>query len=194
MKNLIVRAVFVACAGVGLSFWSAQATSPVPTTGLDLRNTDTGEPLDLSTAADEGRDTPGVKSFLRTGVDPYLQDKSCLKQGETLYLEACSGCHGHVGEGKIGPGLNDSYWTYPKNATDQGLFETIFGGARGQMGPHNDLTLDEILLVMAWVRYLYKDDAKDATWLTKEQKKDFRPFKTGEEFPDNEPGMCARKE
>ena len=58
-------------------------------------------------------------------------------------------------EGKVGPGLNDNYWTYPKNKTDKGLFETIFGGAQGMMGPHNDLQLNETLLVMAWIRHLY---------------------------------------
>ncbi len=69
--------------------------------------------------------------------------KACLPKGEEVYLTSCSGCHGHVGEGKVGPGLNDAYWTYPKNKTDKGLFETIFGGAQGMMGPHNDLQLDE---------------------------------------------------
>ncbi len=169
----------------------ALAAEPVPTTSLDLRNTDTGDPIDLSTSQEEGRSTPAVKKFLQTGVDPYIEDKSCLPKGETLYLEACSGCHGQIAEGKIGPGLNDDYWTYPKNVTDQGLFETIFGGARSQMGPHNDLTLDEILKTMAWVRHLYKDDVKDAAWLTAEQKKAFQPYKVGETFPENAPGLCA---
>jgi hypothetical protein len=34
-------------------------------------------------------------------------------------------CHGHIGEGKIGPGLADNYWTYPQNTTDAGLFSTV---------------------------------------------------------------------
>jgi cytochrome c-L len=50
-------------------------------------------------------------------------------------LTACSGCHGHEAEGKLGPGLADDYWTYPAAATDQGLFEVLFGGANGMMGP-----------------------------------------------------------
>ncbi|TWB23392.1 cytochrome cL apoprotein [Nitrospirillum amazonense] len=194
MKKLFVSLTLLTCAGVaaGGAWWtSARAAASLPPTSLDLRNTDTGEPLDLSMAQEEGRDTPGVRKFFQTGVDPYLEDKSCLKKGEVIYLEACSGCHGHVGEGKIGPGLNDDYWTYPKNETDQGLFETIFGGARAQMGPHYDLTLDEILKVMAWVRHLYKDDVKHAPWLTDAQKKNFRPFKVGEKFPEDAPGMCA---
>ena len=97
--------------------------------------------------------------------------KSCLPKAQELFLVACSGCHGHVGEGKIGPGLNDNYWTYPKNTTDKGLFETIYGGARGQMGPHSDLQLNEILLIMAWIRHLYHGPIDDAAWLTPEQKK-----------------------
>jgi cytochrome c-L len=167
------------------------ATDPVPPTSLDFRNTDTGEPLDLSNSQPEGRSTPAVKKFLQSGVDPYIEDKSCLPKGEVSFLEACSGCHGQIGEGKIGPGLNDNYWTYPKNVTDKGLFETIYGGARSQMGPHNDLPLDEILKIMAWVRHLYKDDVKDASWLTAEQKKAYRPYKIGETFAANAPGMCA---
>ncbi|WPP05946.1 cytochrome c(L), periplasmic [Methylocella tundrae] len=169
------------------------AETPIPPTALDFRNTVTGAPLDLSNAQPEGRDTPGVKAFFETGVDPYIDDKSCLKKGETVFLTACSGCHGEIGEGKIGPGLNDDYWTYPKNVTDQGLFETIFEGATAQMGPHSDLTLEEILQVMAWVRHLYKDDVKNAPWLNAAQKKNYTPYKLGEKFADDAPGMCADK-
>jgi len=169
------------------------AETPIPPTTLDFRNTVTGAPLDFSNAQPEGRDTPGVKSFFQTGIDPYIDDKSCLRKGEITYLTACSGCHGLEGEGKIGPGLNDDYWTYPKNVTDQGLFETIYEGATAQMGPHSDLTLDEILQVMAWVRHLYKDDVKSASWLNEAQKNNYTPYKLGEKFADNAPGMCADK-
>ncbi len=106
----------------------------------DFRNTITGEDLRVpETSAPEGRDTPAVKKFLATGINIYVEKKECLPKGEEIYLTSCSGCHGHVGEGKVGPGLNDAYWTYPKNKTDKGLFETIYGGAQGMMGPHNDL-------------------------------------------------------
>jgi cytochrome c-L len=142
-----------------------------------LRNTITGELLNLDDALPEGRDTPAVKKFLETGVNSYVENKGCLPKGEDLFLSACSGCHGHLAEGKVGPGLNDNYWTYPKNATDQGLFETIFGGAQAQMGPqYGSLTLDDILLVSAWVRRLYTGPAADAEWLSEEQKKTYRPY------------------
>lgn len=188
---------FVAIAGLSLaslSTWRAvaQDSSPpkLPPTSLDFRGTADGAPLDFSYAQKEGSDTKGVAEFFKTGKNPYFGDKSCLKAGESMFLTACSGCHGQVGEGKIGPGLNDDYWTYPKNQSDQGLFETIYGGASGQMGPHyGDLTLDQMLEVMAWVRHLYKDKVEGAVWLSDEQKKTFQPFKEGEKQTSNE-GQC----
>lgn len=144
---------------------------------LDFRNTVTGEPLDLGAAPPEGADTPAVEKFLATGVNPYNEKKSCLPLGEERFLTACSGCHGHVAEGKIGPALNDSYWRYEKNATDKGLFETIFGGATGQMGPmYGHLSLDDMLLAMSWIRHLYTGTAAEAEWLNDEQRKAFKPY------------------
>lgn len=143
---------------------------------LEFRNTVTGDVIDLSVGNQENRDLPAVKSFLATGINPYIEVKNCLPKGQELFLVACSGCHGHVGEGKIGPGLNDNYWTYPKNTTDKGLFETIWGGARSQMGPHSDLQINEILLLMAWIRHFYTGPVADAEWLTDAQKKEFKDY------------------
>jgi cytochrome c-L len=145
-----------------------------------FRNTITGDVLDISTAPKEGRDVEAVKKFLETGVNPFNELKECLPRGEFIYLSSCSGCHGHVAEGKVGPGLNDNYWTYPKNKTDKGLFETIFGGAQGMMGPHNDLQLNELLLAMAWIRHLYTGPVTGAKWLTAEQKATYTPYKLPE--------------
>lgn len=142
-----------------------------------FRHTETGQPLDLNLAKEEGRDTEAVKHFMATGENLYNEDSEALPQGEELYLTMCSGCHGHLAEGKIGPGLNDSYWTYRKNKTDVGIFETIFGGARGQMGPmYRNLSLDEMLHVMAWVRHLYTGDPSTATWLAEEKRQHFTPY------------------
>jgi cytochrome c-L len=143
---------------------------------LTFQHTITGETLDLNKAPQEGRDTPAVQQFLATGHDPYIEVAACLPKGEELFLVACSGCHGHVGEGKLGPGLNDNYWTYPKNVTDKGLFETIFAGAQGMMGPHWDLQLDEIMLIIAWIRHFYHGPIEDAVWLTPEQQAAFVQF------------------
>lgn len=142
-----------------------------------FRNTITGEALDLGKSPAEGRDTEAVKKFLETGINPYVEVKACLPKGEEAYLVSCSGCHGHLAEGKVGPGLNDAYWTYPKNKTDKGLFETIFGGAQGMMGPHGqDIQMDELLKLMAWIRHIYTGDVKEADWLTDAQKKEFKAY------------------
>jgi cytochrome c-L len=147
----------------------------------DFRHTITGEDLKvLENSPAEGRDTEAAKHFLETGLNLYTEVKACLPAGEEAYATACSGCHGHVAEGKVGPGLNDAYWTYPKNKSDKGLFETMYGGAQGMMGPHSDLTIDETLKLMAWIRHLYTGDIAEADWLTDEQKKSFKPYKLEE--------------
>lgn len=164
------------------------------TAGITFRNTITGEVLNFDDALPEGKDTAGVKQFMATGKNPYNEDPSCLKQGEQLFLSACSGCHGHLAEGKIGPGLNDDYWTYPQNETDEGFFSTIYGGAQASMGPqYQNLTLDEMLQVMAWVRHLFKDQPEKAVWLTDEQRKSFKPYAGHETLPDNPSGQCQPK-
>lgn len=197
MKRTFLALTLGAAALTTFASWHAvaQDESPppnLPPTSLDFRNTVTGEKLDFAFAQKEGVDTAGVKKFFQTGINPYLEDKSCLKVGESLFLSSCSGCHGHLGEGKIGPGLNDSYWTYPSNQTDKGIFETVYGGATAQMGPHyQDLTLDQMLQVIAWVRHLYKDDVKDAPWLNDAQKKSYKPYKEGEKFGTKPEGQCA---
>lgn len=152
--------------------------------GMTFYHTITGEDLKVPDSTNrEGRDTEGVKKFLETGINPYNEVKACLHEGEQTYLASCSGCHGHVAEGKVGPGLNDAYWTYPKNKTDKGLYETIYGGAQGMMGPHSDLTMDDSLKLMAWIRHLYIGDVKEADWLNDVQKAAFKPYvekKSGE--------------
>lgn len=162
-----------------------------PQSGIVFRNTVTGESLDINEGKEGGRDTAGIKKFLETGQNSYIDDKSCLRNGESLFATSCSGCHGHLAEGKLGPGLNDNYWTYPANTTDEGLFATIFGGANGMMGPHNEnLNPDEVLQVVTWIRHLYTGPAQDAVWLNDEQKKAYKPYKHGETFANDVKGQC----
>ena len=69
--------------------------------GLTFYHTITGEDLKIPESTNpEGRDTEGVKKFLEAGINPYNEVKACLDEGEQTYLASCSGCHGHVGEGK----------------------------------------------------------------------------------------------
>jgi cytochrome c-L len=128
---------------------------------LEFRGTISGDLLDFKDKL--GDDTPAVKQFKKTGKNPYNGNEAVIKNGYTIYSTACSGCHGHLAEGKLGPALADSYWTYPGNKKDKGLFETIYGGGQGMMGPQRGkLPQDEILQVMSWVRSLQNKEAKPA--------------------------------
>ena len=134
---------------------------------ITLRHTLTGATLDMSFAK-KGGDTDAFKEFMKEGRNPYNTDEAAIKQGESLYMTGCSGCHGHEAEGKLGPGLADDYWTYPAIATDKGLFEILFGGAKGMMGPqYVNFNTDEMLQIMAWVRSIYTGKPKKAKWLKK---------------------------
>lgn len=173
---------------IAVAVWAEE-----PAASLDLHNVVTGEPLNLDEALPEERDTEAVKQFLATGHNPYNELKSCFPSGKDRYLTACSGCHGEYAEGKLGPNLGDDYWTYPVNTTDVGLFSTVFGGANGMMGPHNgDLTLDQILQVMAWVRHLYSGPVSSADWLTADQKKAYIPYKLDKDpVVAKDDGLCT---
>jgi cytochrome c-L len=127
----------------------------------EFRGTLSGDVLDLSPMEGETF-TPEAKHFMATGDNPYRGDAEAVKKGYTIFSTACSGCHGHLAEGKLGPALADDYWTYPKNETDKGIFETIYGGAAGMMGPQQGrMTVDEILLVIAWIRHQAEENVKN---------------------------------
>lgn len=181
MKKLIVASLGGAALLLGAG--AAQAE-------LTFNNVVTGEQLNLEESGPDGKDTEAFKTFIQTGKNIYVGNPDCLAKGEQNYLAMCSGCHGQKAEGKLGPGLNDTHWTYPQGQTDKGLFEIIYGGAQGMMGPmHGSMNVDEMLQTMAWVRHVYKDSPDDAgEWLTAELKKTFKPYK-GEPAP--KPGPNA---
>ncbi|WP_020178344.1 cytochrome c(L), periplasmic [Methylopila sp. M107] len=185
LKHLPLKAAF-ACAVLLIGPGVAQAD-------ITLNNTVTGEPLNLDDAPADGRDVAGFKEFMQSGKNPYNGKVDCLAKGQELFNGACSGCHGHLAEGKIGPALKDDYWTYPQNATDKGMFETVFGGASGQMGPmYNSVNVDEMLLAMAWVRHLYDGKPENAEWLEADARKTLKPHKEGDPVPA--PGPDAPQE
>ncbi|MDT7848009.1 cytochrome c(L), periplasmic [Methylophilus sp. VKM B-3414] len=128
---------------------------------LEFRGTISGDVLDVAPMEGETF-TPEAKHFLATGENPYRNNEEAIKKGYTLFSTACSGCHGHLAEGKLGPALADEYWTYPKNETDKGIFETIYGGAAGMMGPQQGrLQVDEIIHIIAWIRHQAEENLKN---------------------------------
>jgi cytochrome c-L len=145
---------------------SASKTAPAKVVlkdgpAIEFRGTLSGDVLDLSPMEGETF-TAEAKHFLATGENPYSGNAEEVKKGYTIFSTACSGCHGHLAEGKLGPALADDYWTYPKNETDKGIFETIYGGAAGMMGPQQGrMTVDEILHVIAWIRHQAEENTKN---------------------------------
>lgn len=140
----------------------------------EFRHIIEGYELDLS-KAEVGKDPEAVKKFQQTGKNPLNGNQQAIEKGQDRFLTACAGCHGHNAKGKLGPSLVDDYWTYPKNATDGGLFSTIFGGAQAQMGPHYpSMTKTAMLEVMAYVRSIYEGKPSEAEWLTAEQRKVYK--------------------
>jgi cytochrome c-L len=172
----------LAFAGLGISL---QAHAD-----CELVSNKNGAPLVIKA---EATDSPEAKEFLKTCVNPYtkkyLADAEAAKAGKKVYnYNNCTGCHGGNLEGVMAPGLhkgggNDLYdtkWTYAKNKTDKGMFETIAGGGsdttvsnRGvmltwhkQVAGHtgDGLSTDDILKVIAYIRTKYKGD-DEKTWL-----------------------------
>jgi cytochrome c-L len=108
--------------------------------------------------------TPEAKEFLATGKNPYVGNADAVAKGKKIFqLYSCTQCHGPEAKGQVGPGLIGPDYRYPKDATNKGMFETIWHGTNGGMGakgkglmdpsdPTNGLTVDETLQIIAWIR------------------------------------------
>jgi cytochrome c-L len=125
---------------------------------IEFVTTQDGKPLAIDLAM---FDTPAAKEFLATGKNPYIGNEEAIKEGKKKFnLFSCVACHGGKGEGAVGPGLIGETFRYAKNATNKGMFETIWHGTNGGMGakgfglmaPNDGLKPDEVLKVIAYIR------------------------------------------
>ena len=125
---------------------------------ISFVDTQEGKPLEIDHVL---FDTPAAKEFLATGKNPYVSDEEAIAIGKkTFGLYSCTQCHGPTAQGQVGPGLVGPTFKYPKNATNKGMFETIWNGTNGGMGgkgkgimtPTDGMTPDEVLKVIAWIR------------------------------------------
>ena len=108
--------------------------------------------------------TPAAKEFLATGKNPYVGNAEAIAKGKKVFqLYSCTQCHGPEAKGQVGPGLTGPTFKYPKDATNKGMFETIWHGTNGGMGAKGiglmvpgdntqGITPDEMLQIIAWVR------------------------------------------
>ena len=110
--------------------------------------------------------TDAEKEFLATGKNIYVGDAEAIKTGKKRYnLWSCTQCHGPTAKGQVGPGLTGPKYNYAKDATNKGMFETIWAGTNGGMGgkgfgimaADDGVTVDELLKIIAFVRSNSKD-------------------------------------
>jgi cytochrome c-L len=162
----LMLSALVACnkAETDTAATSADAPAAAPATsaaGISFVDTQEGKPLVIDAAL---FDTPAAKEFLATGKNPYIGNEEAIAKGKKVFgLYSCTQCHGPEGKGQVGPGLVGPTFKYPKNATNKGMFETIWHGTNGGMGakgiglmdptdPKNGVSPDEMLAVIAWIR------------------------------------------
>ena len=77
-----------------------------------------------------------------------------LETGKEIYKGACVACHGHLGEGGVGPNLTDAYWLHSGEIVD--IFKTIkYGWAdKGMKSWKDDLSPMQIAQVASYIKTL----------------------------------------
>ncbi len=156
MVSVLALAIFTGCSG--------QSNSGSATSGsamIAFVKTQDGSPLEIKA---ELFDTAQAKEFSTTGKNPYIGNADAIAQGKKLFqMYSCTQCHGGDAGGQTGPSLHGPDFRYAKDATNKGMFETIWHGTNGGMGakgkglmdptdPSNGLNPDEVLQIQAWIR------------------------------------------
>ncbi|GBG15302.1 cytochrome c-L [Novimethylophilus kurashikiensis] len=159
----VLAAVGIVACGKGGSSNGAAGGSAAATDGkmIQFVTTQDGSPMEIKP---ELFDTPAAKEFASTGKNPYIGNQEAMERGKKLFqMYSCTQCHGGDAQGQTGPSLHGPDFRYAKDATNKGMFETIWHGTNGGMGakgkglmdptdPTNGLTPDEVLKIQAWVR------------------------------------------
>lgn len=145
----------------GASSASSSAAAADSGKAVTFVATQDGSPITIDPAL---FDTPAAKEFLATGKNSYVGNEDAITKGKKIFqLYSCTQCHGPEAQGQVGPSLHGPDFHYPKDATNKGMFETIWHGTNGGMGakgkglmdpsdPTNGLKPDEVLQVIAWIR------------------------------------------
>jgi cytochrome c-L len=164
-KSLLIAAML---ASIGLVSCSKNGDTGGATksTGADVKllefvTTQDGKPL---TIKPELFDTAEAREFGSTGKNPYIGKQEAIDKGKKLFqMYSCTQCHGADAQGQTGPSLHGPGFHYAKDATNKGMFETIWHGTNGGMGakgiglmspedPTAGLKPDEVLKIQAWIR------------------------------------------
>ncbi len=159
--SLVLTLILIALVACNKSSDSTANTSSSDGHAIALVTTQDGSPLVIDPAL---FDTPAAKEFLATGKNSYIGNVEAQAKGKKIFnLYSCTQCHGGDAKGQVGPNLTGPDFRYPKDATDKGMFETVWHGSNAGMGakgvglmdptdPKNGITPDELLKVIAWIR------------------------------------------
>lgn len=159
--TLLATLVLSACSGKSGDAASGAASSESAGTPIAFVKTQDGSALEIKA---ELFDTTEAKKFLTSGKNPYIGNADAIEKGKKLFqMYSCTQCHGGDAQGQTGPSLHGPDFHYAKNATNKGMFETIWNGTNGGMGakgkglmdptdPANGLTPDEVLKIQSWIR------------------------------------------
>ena len=141
-----------------------ESISIQPVTNIKLVKTTDGSEIKFPEKALVGTDAE--KEFLKSGKNIYVGDAKAEADGKKRYnMWSCTQCHGPTAKGQVGPGLTGPKYNYAKDATNKGMFETIWAGTNGGMGAkgyglmaaEDGVTVDELLKIIAFVRSHNKD-------------------------------------
>ena len=165
---VVLLATLVACDKQSSSSATSKSSSDAAVTSassdlkmIDFVATQDGAPLKIDAAL---FDTDVAKQFATAGKNSYVGNEKAIAEGKKKFnLFSCVACHGGKGEGAVGPGLQGPNFRYAKNATNKGMFETIWHGTNGGMGakglglmvptdPKEGLKPDDVLKVIAYIR------------------------------------------
>ncbi len=107
--------------------------------------------LSTSLAAQRGGGPPAAG-----GAHPAIGNREAIAEGEKLYNETCTSCHGKDGTGgELGPPVAAQNRRYLKR-TDNEIFDTVKSGITGtQMPPYSgQFTDDQLWRITAYIRGL----------------------------------------
>lgn len=155
LVSALTLALLASCSGKNSGDSSASGDS------VKFVTTQDGSAMEIKS---ELFDTPAAKEFLATGKNSYVGNADAVAAGKKLFqMYSCTQCHGGDAGGQTGPSLHGPDFKYAKDATNKGMFETIWHGTNGGMGakgkglmdpsdPSNGLMPDDVLKIQAWVR------------------------------------------
>ena len=94
------------------------------------------------------------RSILTVLVLTLLSSLTWAQDGAALYKSKCAGCHGAMGEGKVGPSLQKTSMSAAQ------ITDLLTKGAEGKKAPHSKavagLTADQASAIATYVGTLKK--------------------------------------